>query len=114
MGKRRVSELVIAMAILFVPATPALAANPDMTAEFGQTCVASKSIKHLKAALTTRGWRLLPTLSQSHLEREIAAVAPVLEAQGLSSNYTVYRLDTVTQHLELAVSETIKPIKGAR
>lgn len=107
-------QLVIAMASLLASATQAIAVKQDMTSEFGQTCVASKSIEELRAALRARGWKLLPSLAQSHLAREIAAVGPMLEAQGLTSNYTVYSFDDGTEQFELAVSETVKPIKGAR
>lgn len=110
----RASELVIAIAVLLAPAAPAIAASQAITAEFGQICVRSKSSRDLKAGRTTRGWRLLPTLTQSNLERVIATVTPMLEAQGLTSNYTVYSLDSASRHLELAISETVKPVIGAR
>jgi len=105
--------LATALAFTLLPSNLALADSAGMASEFAQTCVASRSIKELRAALTKRGWKLLP-LAQSHLEREIAAVTPMLRAQGLESDFTVYGLDVGPQHLELAVSQTLQPTKSGR
>src|SRR5215469_14498408 len=110
-GGKRGSGAAFAIAALLLHGAPAVAAEADMVLEFGQTCVASKSLKDLKAALAATGWKVFASLAQSHLEREISAVTPMLEAQGLSSNYTIYSWDISGQHLELALSEAKKPIK---
>ena len=113
-GKRN-SGLALATAILLLHACPSSAANAEMVVqEFGNTCIASKSVKDLKTALAKGGWNIFASLSQSHLEREIDAVTPMLDAQGLSSDYIIYGRDEGGQHLELALSETKKPINGGR
>ena len=112
-GKRN-SGLALATAILLWHACFSSAANADMVQEFGNTCIASKSVKDLKIALAKGGWKIFVSLSQSHLEREIDAVTPMLDAQGLSSDYIIYGRDAGGQHLELALSETKKPINGGR
>jgi hypothetical protein len=85
-----------------------------MVSNFRRTCVAAKSLKDLKATLSTNGWKAYASLAKSRLEREIDAVTPMLAAQGLSSNYTIYGRDVGGQHFELALSETKKPIKDGR
>jgi hypothetical protein len=85
-----------------------------MVSEFGSTCVASTSFEGLKGALAKNGWKAFPSVAQSHLEREIAAVTPVLEAQGLASDYVIYGHDAGGRHLELALSVTRKPLARDR
>jgi len=113
-GRRWASELALVIAILFLGAGRSIAANADMVREFSHICVAPKSLKELKAALAKDGWTAFASLAKSHLEREIEAVTPMLDAQGLSSDYTIYGWDVGRQYLELAVSETKKPVSGDR
>jgi hypothetical protein len=119
-GAGSASALALAAAILLLCAGPSAAANADtaanadMVPEFSHTCVASKSIKALKDALAKNGWKAFPSLAASHLEREIKAVTPMLDAQGLSSDYVIYGRDARGKHLELALSETRKPVSGNR
>jgi len=113
-GRKKGRALALATAMLLLRAGPSAAANADMVPEFSRTCVASKSIKDLKAALAKDGWKAFASLAASHLEREISAVTPMLDAQGLSSDYVIYGRDTGGKHLELALSETKKPVSGNR
>jgi hypothetical protein len=113
-GRKWANKFALAIAILFLGAGHSIAANVDMVREFGRICVAPKSLKELKAALVKDEWKAFASLAQTHLEREIKAVTPMLEAQGLSSDYTIYGWDVGRQHLELAVSETKKPVSGDR
>jgi hypothetical protein len=113
-GRKRNSALALAIAIFLLRAGPSAGANADMVPEFGHTCIASKSIKDLKDALAKDGWKVFPSLAESHLEREISTVTPMLEAQGLSSDYIIYGRDARGKHLELALSETRKPVSGDR
>ena len=103
---------MIALALLLASSTAA--ANPVMIAEFAKTCAVARSMQMLISALAADGWKAFPSLAQSHLEQELTMVAPMLEAQGLASDYTVYSLDTGGRHFELAASETKKPIAGGR
>lgn len=91
-----------------------VASNGDMVSEFSRTCAGSKSLKGLKDALAKGGWKLFASLAETHLEREIAAVTPMLEAQGLASDYVVYGRDAGGLHLELALSVTKRAISGDR
>jgi len=102
------------IALAFLLALSSAPANPVMISEFAKTCAASRSKQALISALAADGWKAIPALAQSHLEHELTMVAPMLEAQGLASDYTVYGLDTGGMHFELAVSETKKPIAGGR
>lgn len=115
-GKKRTGALAAAITttVLLLYSAPSDAANADMVSEFSKTCVAAKSQEDLKSALGIAGWKAFATLSQSHLEREIAAVTPMLEAQGLASDYTIYGWDGGSRHLELALSVTKNPIKDGR
>lgn len=113
-GRRRTDELALAAAILLLQVTPSVAANANMVAEFGRTCIASKSIKDLKNALSRGSWKVFPSLAQTHLQREINAVTPMLDAQGLSSDYAIYGRDAGGKHFELALSETKRPVSGDR
>ena len=113
-GNKWTGELAFTIAALLSYMTPCVAANLDMPSAFGQTCVASASSGDLKALLKKEGWNAFATLAQSHLEREIATVTPMLEAQGLASDYTIYHRDAGGRHLELAYSETKKPIPEKR
>ncbi len=112
--RKQKKALALVAAALLLRAVPSSAANADMVREFGRTCVASKSIKSLKGALAKDGWKPFASLAKSHLELEIKAVTPMLEAQGLSSDYVIYGRDVKGKHLELALSETKKPINGNR
>src|SRR4051812_9215676 len=105
MAKQKGAFALLA-ALLLLRATPSTAANADMVPEFARTCVASKSIKSLKVVLAKNGWKPFASLAASHLELEIKAVTPMLNAQGLSSDYTIYGRDAKGKHLELALSET--------
>ena len=113
-GRRRTSELALAAAILLLQITPSVAANANMVAEFGRTCVASKSSTDLKNALARDSWKLFSSLAQTHLQREIKGVTPMLDAQGLSSDYVIYGRDVGGKHFELALSETKKPVIEGR
>jgi hypothetical protein len=106
--------IAFALAISVIQIAPAYAASASMVAEFHQTCVVSRSATDLKAALAKNGWKAFTSLAQSHLEREIELVTPMLDAQGLSSNYTIYGRDIGGKHFELAFSETKKPLKDDR
>ncbi len=106
--------LVAVLLLLLLRATPSIAANADMVPEFARTCVASKSVESLKGVLAKNGWKPFTSLAASHLELEIKAVTPMLEAQGLSSDYVIYGRDAKGKYLELALSETKKPINGSR
>jgi hypothetical protein len=100
--------------LAFLLASPLGEPNPTMVSEFGKACVASRTKAALTSALSTDGWKAYATIAESHLEHEIAAVTPMLEAQGLASDYTIYSLDGRGRHLELALSETKKPVSGNR
>jgi hypothetical protein len=100
--------------LAFLLASPLGALDPTIVSEFGKTCVASRTKAALTSALSTEGWKAYATMAQSHLEHEIAAVSPMLEAQGLASDYTIYSFDGGGRHLELALSETKKPMSGSR
>lgn len=111
-GRGWPNGLALTIVILLFGANRSVAANADMIREFRHVCVASRSLKELKAALAKDGWKAFASLAQTHLEREIKAVTPILKAQGLSSYYTIYGWDAGRRHLELAVSETKKPVSG--
>jgi len=113
-GQKWQSALALAAVILLLRGGPSAAASADMVPEFGRTCVASKSVSDLKKALAKGGWKVFASLAESHLEREISTVTPMLESQGLSSDYTIYGRDARGKHLELALSETRKPVSGQR
>ncbi len=85
-----------------------------MVSEFSRTCVASRSLSGLTNVLTKGGWKAFPSPAESRVANEIVAVTPMLEAQGLSSDYTIYWRKVGDRYLELAVSETKKPINGDR
>jgi hypothetical protein len=103
-----------AIAILLIHSGSSWAAEVKMVSNFHQTCVAARSLKDLKAILAKDGWKAFASLAESHLEREINLVTPMLEAQGLSSDYTIYGHDAGGRHFELALSETKKPLKDGR
>ena len=113
-SRKQQGALALVAVALLLRAVPSFAANADMVPEFARTCVASKSIKSLKGVLAKDGWKPFASLAESHLELEIKAVTPMLEAQGLSSDYVIYGRDAKGKHLELALSETKKPINGNR
>ena len=100
------------IALAFLLASSSAPANPVMISEFAKTCAVSRSKQTLVSALVANGWKAFPTLAQSHLEHELTMVAPMLAAQGLTSDYTVYGLDAGGKHFELAVSETRKRISA--
>jgi len=85
--------------------------SSDLATQFGRTCAAAKSKAGLVAALGKEGWKPYATVAESHVAREIAAVTPMLEAQGLASDYTIYWLEGAGAHLEVAISETKKPLR---
>ena len=103
---------MIVLALLL--AAPAAAADPTMVSEFAKTCVASRTKAALIDALSVHGWKAYATVAQSHLAREISLVSPMLQAQGLASDYTIYSFDRDGRHLELALSETRRPVGGDR
>lgn len=88
------------------------AANPIIVSEFERTCVASRTRAALESALSIEGWKVYPKVAESHLAREIELVSPMLEAQGLASDYIIYSFDSESSHFELALSETRKPVSG--
>jgi len=121
-GARCFVRLVLACALMVTTVAarseshvPSLGvADANMVSEFNRTCVASKSMNGLKDALSIGGWKAFASLAESHLEREIAAVTPMLEAQGLASDYVIYWRDSAGRRLELALSETKKAVSGDR
>jgi hypothetical protein len=106
----KIREFLVAIATLLAFASQSVAATPDMVSEFGRTCAASRSSNDLKAALAKDGWNAFASVADSHLEREIASVTPMLEAQGLASDYVIYGRDAEGHHLELALSKTKAPV----
>ena len=99
------------MSILFslFAASAVTAAAPDFVTEFSRTCAASRSLAALNESVGKAGWRSIPN-SEGTIAGVIAAVGPMLDAQGLSSVYTTFALDRNGRHFELAVSETKKPM----
>jgi hypothetical protein len=87
----------------------AVTTTPDLLTEFSRTCVPSLSLAALSKSLAAEGWKSVPN-SDGRIAGVIAAVGPMLDAQGLSSDYTTYALDREGRHFELAVSETKKPV----
>lgn len=94
-----------------------LAASAPATAsfltEFGRTCVAARSLTDLNELLAKDGWKAIAN-KNGKIAGVIAAVEPMLDAQGLSSDYHTYALDSGATHFELAVSETKKPVADGR
>lgn len=102
---------MIFLAILL--ASPLVRANPTIVSEFAKTCAVSRTKAALTSALSADGWKAFAKVAKSHLGREIALVSPMLEAQGLASDYTIFGFDDGGRHLELALSETKKPVSGS-
>lgn len=100
------------MFLAFLLAAPV--AQADMVSEFQNTCFLATSKRALAMALTDRGWKAFATLSESRLEREIAAVSPMLEAQGHASDFTIFHREVGGRRFELTLSETRKPVKEGR
>jgi hypothetical protein len=103
---------VIILFSLLAASTPASPA-PNFLAEFDRTCVTARSLADLKQSLAKDGWKAIPN-SKGEIGGVIAAVEPILDAQGLSSEYQTYAMDSGDRHFELAVSETKKPVADGR
>jgi hypothetical protein len=102
-------SILLSLLAAFAAVNPA----PDLLTEFSQTCVPSHSLAELNQSLAKDGWKAIPN-AQGKIAGVIAAVEPMLDAQGLSSNYVIYSLNSGDKNFELAVSETKKPIANGR
>ena len=105
---------MLAAIALLAAATSLPPSGDDQLSAFKQTCAVATSYTGLISTLTSDGWTAYPSPEKSHLAKELAAVEPMLDAQGLSSDYTVYAHDANGRHLELAVSKTRKPLANGR